>query len=549
MNSNDEQQQQQQSDEDDSSLNRGRSRQDAKRSRRSLPEPDNVVPVVNALSPTFRDMPMQSRGPSLLAGQPALKIAKSALSPNYEGEAMPESSEQKLKATPQQQKPVSKVESQPSFGWDKSRICVENVQKLPMFFPKDMIQWEFSSEDLFDVLERISKQFRESSIQASLIHEPLSAKLQTCHENAELYLVFFNNPSGMVSMSLQRHKGDHIVANRFIRQLVDAAKGELSANDKDGSNVTVSAAAVEKVEEFLARCEKENSTAKTNDKDGDREEDQHHPFWNQTPDQMTESAVREVGGWLVDQPRRLDLRRQALEYLLALTDLKQTMRTTAIAISLIVLKGKVLTPVTSELKSHPEMIQSILLEVLLTRELSGDRAMLAEDATNNHDREKTSNTSNDVNLEIHPYFPEVDEDVIKAAADLPQHYTEFMNGLFNLALQILVQSLEVVACFPESFSSNGINMGNQLFEAASRGAYDKDLYHTLLSCVSHVESKLANGYLACKALRLLASDCPDIKDKIKIDKKAEEKIENALQVGLNRHTLLKEECHQLKQIA
>ena len=58
MNPNDDeqqqQQQQQQSDEDDKSLNRGRTRHDAKRSRRTLPEPDNVVPVVNALYPTFR---------------------------------------------------------------------------------------------------------------------------------------------------------------------------------------------------------------------------------------------------------------------------------------------------------------------------------------------------------------------------------------------------------------------------------------------------------------------------------------------------------------
>ena len=99
---------------------------------------------------------------------------------------------------------VLNTESQPCFGWDISKIQIEPV---PFYFPRDMLQWEnFPFQDLPRVLERISREMRQSSVQASLIHEPLSAKLQTCHENVELYLVFFrenttnSDDDGTVSM-------------------------------------------------------------------------------------------------------------------------------------------------------------------------------------------------------------------------------------------------------------------------------------------------------------------------------------------------------------
>lgn len=492
-------------------------------------------------------MAMPNRGPQLMMPTEIATAKYVATPQNFSDEIMPRLPEQKQerKKQPselnQQQKQkqqfVLDTESQTYYGWNMSQI---QVQKFPMYFPRDMIQWEFPTRDLPVVLERITKELRESSIQASLIHEPLSAKLQTCQENAEIYLVFFTDRNDTVSMSLQRHKGDHMVANRWIRHLVDAAKGVLSGNDSAGTK-PVTASDVLALERLIERCAAERAVASINNQDLSPEKHHQHPFLTQTAEQMTESAVRDVHACL-SQPRRLDLRRLALEHLLAMTDLKRTLRTTAIATSLIVLQGK-LPSSSSEMNSQARTIQSILLNVLLTRELPGDRAMLAEAAR--VDKKNISSTSDDMDLEMRPYFPEVDEDVTAAAVDLPQYYSEFMNELFNLALRILVQSLEVAACFPESFSSTGSNMATQLLTVTSQDVGGKDLYHTLLVCVGHAESKLANGYLACKALRLLASDHPGIKDQIKLDDNAKQSIGNAYQVGQMRHTLLKEESYHL----
>jgi len=528
-----------QQNEDDNPPSTRRIRRGANRSRATMPEPDNVVSTITASAPTFRAMAVQNRGPQLIV-PPTRAVAKTApvvLSPNFENERKPVDQLQQ-----QRSQLVLNTDKQPCLGWDGSQIRVQN---LPMYFPRDMIHWEFSPQDLPDVLERISKHLRDSSVQTSFCDSPLSAKLQTCCDNAELYLVFFNERSGTVSMSVQRHKGDHVAANQCIRRLVEAAKGLLNEDDSDHNKVTdmdasVSANAVLAMERLMERCTEESAATQNKSQDNSQNE-QHHPFLNQTPEKMTESAVQDVYGWL-EQSHRLDLRQHAFEYLLVVTDLKRTLSSTVIATSHIVLQGRVPSSGSSELNTHAQVIQEILLSVLLKREVPGDRAIFSETLSKD-----SGNKNTDMDLEMRPYFPEVDEDVTTASVGLPQHYTDYMNELFNLALQILVQSLEVVACFPEQHSNFGGEMTKQLFATASRVADGKDLYHILLGCVGHAESKLANGYLACKALRLLASNHPGIKDQIKFDDNAKQSIGNAYQVGGMRHKLLRDESFQLWQ--
>merc|ERR1711967_199330 len=93
-------------------------------------------------------------------------------------------------------------------------------------------------------------------------------------------------------------------------------------------NTRASANAVLAMERLIERCASESTAAQ------DR-----HPFFSQTPEQITETAVRDVYGWL-EQTNRLDLRRMAFEYLLAMTDMKRTLSSTAIATANIVLQGK-----------------------------------------------------------------------------------------------------------------------------------------------------------------------------------------------------------------
>jgi len=525
-----------QQNKDGNSSNMRRVRRGPNRGRVTMPEPDNVVPAVSASAPTFRAMAVQNRGPQLIV-PPAPVQAKTAplvRSPNHENEMM------QKEQTPIEKSDdlVMNTDMKARFGWDTSLIQIQN---LPMYFPRDMIRWEFAPQDLHIVLERISEHLRDSSLQAAFSETPLSAKLQTCRENVEVYLVFFIEPTGFVSMSVQRHKGDHMAANQCIRRLVDAAKGLYS---KDGENskksddldTALSANAVLAMERLIERCAAESAGFQD-----DLENEQHHSFLNQTPEQITESAVRDIHAWL-EQPRRLDLRRQAFEYLLAMTDVKRTLSSTAIATSHIVLEGKVPSSRSSKLNTYAKQIQLILLNVLLTRELPGDRGIFSEAISKD-----SRNKSNRMDLETNPYFPETDEDVTSSSAGLSQHYTDYMGELFHLSLQILVQSLEVVACFRDPYSNVGDDVTKKLFTIAAQAVEGKYLYHVLLSCVGHAESKLANGYLACKALRLLASNHPGIKDQIKFDDNAKQSIGNAYQVGGMCHKLLKDESYQLWQ--
>merc|ERR1712232_1029782 len=105
------------------------------------------------------------------------------------------------------------------------------------------------------------------------------------------------------------------------------------------------------MERLIERCAAESQ-------DGNQKE-QIHPFMSQTPEEITESAVRDVYGWL-EQSNRLDLRRRAFEYLLAMTDLKRTLSSTAIATSHIVLHGRVPSSNSSSLNTNAKNIQSTL---------------------------------------------------------------------------------------------------------------------------------------------------------------------------------------------
>eukprot|EP00534_Pseudo-nitzschia_fraudulenta_P011925 CAMPEP_0201207720 /NCGR_PEP_ID=MMETSP0851-20130426/174992_1 /ASSEMBLY_ACC=CAM_ASM_000631 /TAXON_ID=183588 /ORGANISM="Pseudo-nitzschia fraudulenta, Strain WWA7" /LENGTH=545 /DNA_ID=CAMNT_0047496191 /DNA_START=59 /DNA_END=1693 /DNA_ORIENTATION=- len=493
----------------------------------SMPRPDNVAAIEEPTQPSFRAMAIPNRKPKLLFTPPSDRgVLKSGEQLDWQNRKFQPADRGEF---------VLNMEAQPLAGWDLSQATVENI---PMYFPREMIQFEFPRKHLPDVLERISVHFRDSSVQVSFREQPLSAKLQTCREITELYLVFFQSSNGSVSMSVQRHKGDHTVANRCIQRLVQAAKG-ISGEDCDSGNnsdCAVTAESIMAMEHFIERCVAENKRVQSTSHDSDNT----HPydsFLNQTPEETTENAIREVHS-LLEKSNRFDLRRRALENILAMTDLNRTLKSTAVATSRIVLQGserKFSSNICAKVGIYAvaDTIQSILLSILMTRELPGDRLLLPMTVT--EDSEK------DMDLELRPYFPEVDKDVAAAAAGLPRYYTEYMNELFNLVLQILVQSLEVAAFFPDGDSV----VTNQLLLAATTISGGKDLYDILLGCVRHSESKIANGCLACKALRLLASNNAFIKDQINRDEIAKQSIKNAYQIGQKCHKLLKDESYEL----
>lgn len=253
---NSKQQQRHEHEEDDSPTANKRVRSDGvRRVARRFPEPENAARTTTVPEPRsrqggeFRAMAIsdEMKGGVRLSVEETTTEQRQQQQQKQHYPQQQEQEQQNRQHNYQQQREKLGLSSRndeplPSGLWDPSRI---EVQSLPAFFPRNMLQWErFPLEDLPTVLERISAKLSTSSgedgeelcvVQASPTDDPLSAKITARRGEIELYLVFFrekNDDCGEVSMSVQRTKGDDMVANVYIRRLVDIAKGI----DEEGDN-------------------------------------------------------------------------------------------------------------------------------------------------------------------------------------------------------------------------------------------------------------------------------------------------------------------------
>mmetsp|Transcript_22707 Transcript_22707/g.53780 ORF Transcript_22707/g.53780 Transcript_22707/m.53780 type:complete len:599 (-) Transcript_22707:150-1946(-) len=444
-------------------------------------------------------------------------------------------------------------------GWENS--C-EYVQPFPMYFPRDNF-YDFDAVTLPDVQERLATFFFRHGIQASLKTEPcLSATLETC-EGDELYLTFFHDPaaksSGSSSKSragrergqqqqpsafsetdkiyidVQRKKGDHMRLCQYIFKIVESAKGvgpdaDDDIDESEGGDAMMTDAPIpdpsslQAVENLIQRAAADNGASITESGMTSQEE-------------YTKSILKQADEWITAP--QLGLHRKAVECLLVITDLRQSTSSAAVASALAILQG---AAPSVDLSQQTQTIQRSVLTILQNRELPGDRALLPEPSPS---ATSSSNTNTKNDADMLPYF---EDNSFVPSSDLPSYYVTYMNEMFHMTLQVLVQSLEVVACFHQQLSSLDVQeLARNLLVAASNVAGGKDLYETLLGCVKSAESKLANGYLACKALRLLAMALPSLKDRLKGDDKACSYIGGAIQVGYTSHQLLHVESERLWQ--
>jgi hypothetical protein len=397
----------------------------------------------------------------------------------------------------------------PMEGWNLDSV---QVPPLPIYFPRDMIKLEMPMDDLKDVLDRVCQCFRQMSIQADYQDNPVSAKLQTL-ELVELVAQFWKSDDGnLLYIDIQRRKGDHLDANRCIHKILDAARDNFFEEDA----CSPSSLNVQQVKDVESLIERVMSSAPA---------PAASPKWmqpQQTPEELTCDALNMVYTALTS--KGLDIRRMGLEYLATYTNVKRTLSSTAIPSALVVLQG---TPPLPKYAEECKAIQRILLRVIQKRDFEGDEDYLQD---------------MDVDSDLEVFFPSGDEGETKRGR--PPQYVEFMSELFHLALTILVNSLEVVACFQDQLSSDTNDMV-QNFLSTSLDVSGVDMYQTLMDCVQRAKFKLCNGSLACQALRILAMGSPDVLLRLKHDPKAKDAIGKAMQVGHTRHALLKVESDKL----
>jgi hypothetical protein len=482
-------------------------------------------------------MTIQSREPGLKRAEP--EPGSDFKSPPKIVESNPRDSTSLPKSESHEEwNPLSIDEDVPSVSW---HVESADIQQVPMYFPTSNLNFEFPAAELDDVLDRLAKLFRKLSIQANFRDRPLSAFLQTC-ENIEFYLVFFHErvtrryPNSMdpksrrVFISLQRHRGDQMIANQYFHELIDAAKG-VGIEESSTKPIlrrhrsALNAEELIQVERLKVRaCEfPEDSAMKCRDVPSQY-------VARQTPNDMIISSVKQIYVW-IQQPKRLDNRQHALEYLVFMTDLKRTMSSSAIAGALLVLQGS-----APGMSLEAEEIQRFFLSILQRRALPGDRQMFEE--------MNLPSTDPDKDIVMRPYFPEESEET----QGYHSFIIEYLNKLFHLALQVLVQALEVVECFQKQIVADGANILNMAMDflfVASESADGKELHLTLLECIRRAESKHANAYLACKALRLLSLAYPPLKERLKLDDNARASIQNAYNIGKACHSLLMDESFRL----
>lgn len=383
-------------------------------------------------------------------------------------------------------------------GWDPSEAR-KGLPQLPNYFPKDMIKLELPVDQFGKTITNMQECIRSLSIQAEYCNSPVSAKLQTV-DYIDMHLLFWKAQSEDVFfIDIQRRKGDFLDANRYVHKLLDAARGNPIQDDFQHDLPSSTA----EIESLISKIKSSNPAPVPKN-------------WMETQsmEETTSNALQMVYDSLVST--RLDMRKRGLEFLSSYTDLRHTLSSTAIPSALVVLVGKSPTP---EEKDKCQKIQQTVLWVLRHGEFEGDSELYP-----------SKNMQPD------------GEQLLRADEEgngRPQYYVEYMKEVYHLALTILVNSLEVVACFHQKVA---FEQEVKLFLDATD---NNMMYRSLLGCVEKAERKLSDGYLACKALRLLAEAWPEICEEMKKDDKT---IERAIAIGKERHALLATESEKLHNL-
>jgi hypothetical protein len=341
-------------------------------------------------------------------------------------------------------------------------VTATNVRTLPKYHPsKKLLKNPMSMKTLGDVINRLQQCIRSMSIQASYTNSPLSAKLQT-PENCEFYLDFWKSSTGNeFYIDIQRRRGDHLIANMYIRKLLDAAK-EFDENDYT-SERSFNNQQMQSLESFLKKAMKNS--------------DWMPP---QSPEDATKIAMENIHSSLMS--KRLDARKNGLKQLVGMTDLHRTMSPAACSASMVVLAGK---PKAPDFADKAMDIHEAIIRLIQSKEFEGDDQLFA---------------SSGVDMDLADVEPFFQNDTM--SRNRPRYYEELMNEFHQLALTILVQVLEVASCFEDQFSQ-------VVRYFVEKYVTTQGMDITLKECIAKVKGppaslSLSTGYLACKALRILA---------------------------------------------
>jgi hypothetical protein len=387
-------------------------------------------------------------------------------------------------------------------GWGASGIAT--LRTLPKYHPqrKKFEQNGLSIESLSDAAHSIQRCIRASNFQAAYKESPLSAKVQT-PDHCEFYIDFWKAASGTeFYIDIQRRRGEHVFANMHMRKVLTAAKEGFDEHSFASSRSFNSEQLVS-LESILNQA-----------------------IPKSMPETPKFNVLDHIHSLLTSG--RLEARKMGLQLLVARTDLMSTMRSGACSATTVVLAGKSPNGSGFDPQKATE-IQNVLIMLIQSKEFQGDA-----------ERFGASETDMDVD-DVEPFFA-----MAECSRDRPQYYEEFMNELHHMALTTLVQALEVADCFRDQFSQHVQDFREKYL---AEGSLDT----TLKECIADVRGPLASqslsiGYLACKALRILAKSDNYLRQGVEEDARTRENIMTAMGVGKSSHAMLQRESENLYQV-
>jgi hypothetical protein len=398
-------------------------------------------------------------------------------------------------------------------GWQTPQL-----RHASIYHSADLCNVQLPLADLEKILKRIPLCLRAFSIQAKYMDDPVSAALLTL-EDIELHLCLWKSRTDqdMVIIEIQRRRGDAVLSGRYARKILEA----IQVQDFQGSDYQVDTSLnirhLQDAESLVHQALASSSASSA-------------PYKGLSGSEQTVMVLDTVHSYL--HTDRLDARLLGLEFLCILTDPRRTSIATSIACARAVLLGEAPTEDSEAICGY---LHKFVMRLVQLREFGDENFGQADPM--------------DVDSEAENFFPS-DDDEEPSESKRPPEYVEFMSQLFRLALTVMINSIEVVACFKdqEPLCHGNLDTMTQDFIASAKEICEQDMLQTLVDFVARAKNKQHNAYLATKGLRYLWQASPAVRLRLVKDFNVVKLVEEAAQIGYTRHALLQSEGEQLFQV-
>jgi len=401
-------------------------------------------------------------------------------------------------------------------GWGPSGLVL--VRNLPKVYPckaKLIRNNAFPMESLSQMTMQIQIYNKAIGFQVIYQEKPLKAIVQTPNSGQFTIDFWASSVQSDFCLALNALRSVGIQTQCEMNALLKALRenGENIGNMPLPSTKPFDRQSLERLESYLDTSVQamEAKRAKTD---------------TETPFEFKRNVLEEIHQGLLSES--LDQRKSAMSLLMHGTDLKSTLGSFACRVTAVVLAGSSLDQ--AELEDQKAMdIHKTLIRILQDAEFAGD-----SDRFQDYSEMDTDSTNR---FNSKPF----------GSRKRPRYYEDFMCDLHNMAMTILVQALEVAVCFEQH--KDLIQRFVTNYHLTNNGSMNAVLENCIFQVsdplVSH---SLSKGYLACKALRILAESNSDLRKQVGLDNRTKSSILGALEVGESSHWLLHRESKDLHDL-